>query len=151
MRPGAPTRGPIRRGGVGGSRASRHRSVPAGRRIVRAPAAGAGRRTGRTRRSDRVADPVAGSRIDADVQTDTFTFDFETFELAWDVLAGVTTAQLAPERREEAERSVRELMWTDAGANRTFRNTTQFIVGVRRSSKLTKSRVTSGRRGTENR
>lgn len=71
--------------------------------------------------------------IDAQVETETFTFDFDTFESAWEVLASVTTAQLAPERREEARRSVRELMWKDSAGPRTFRNTTQFLVGQRRS------------------
>lgn len=69
--------------------------------------------------------------IDAEVQTKTFTFAVDNFELAWEVLAGVTTAQLAPERRQAAKDAVQELMWEDPTAARTFRNTTQFIVGRR--------------------
>ena len=71
--------------------------------------------------------------IDVEVETETFNFDFDTFESAWEVLAGVTTAELAAERREEAKRSVQDLMWTDPLRPRTFRNTAQFLFGHRRS------------------
>lgn len=74
-----------------------------------------------------------GAGIDVQVEPETFTFDFDTFEVAWDVLAGVTAAQLAAERQEEAKRSVRELMWTDPSGPQAFRNTTQLIVGRRRA------------------
>lgn len=69
--------------------------------------------------------------IDARVETETILFDFPNFDLAWSVLAGVTTASLPPDRVEEAQAAVREVMWPDKEAPRTFSNTTQFIVGRR--------------------
>ena len=57
----------------------------------------------------------------------TTTFEFANFQDAWDALAGVTTATLEPKVQEEAKAAVRELMWPDAGAPRTFRNSTQLI------------------------
>jgi hypothetical protein len=72
---------------------------------------------------------LADVGIEADVQTDVLGFDFEDFESAWNVLAGVTTAQLAPERCDEAKAAVRSLMWPHGDGPRHFRNTTQFIVG----------------------
>lgn len=69
--------------------------------------------------------------IVADVRTETTTFGFDDFEHAWDVLAGVTTAQLAPERREQARQAVRDAMWPEPSAPRVFENRTQFIVGER--------------------
>ena len=56
-------------------------------------------------------------------------FGFDRFELAWEVLAGVTTAQLAPERRQEAKEAVQAVMWPHGNGSRHFRNTTQFLVG----------------------
>ena len=50
-------------------------------------------------------------------------------ESAWDVLAGVTAAQLAPGRREESKAAVRTLMWPHGDGPKHFRNTTHFIVG----------------------
>jgi hypothetical protein len=47
-------------------------------------------------------------------------------------LAGVTTASLEPERREEAKRAVQAAMWPEGKGPRHFRNVTQFIVGNRR-------------------
>jgi hypothetical protein len=49
---------------------------------------------------------LAAEGIDAEVHTEVLGFDFDDFESAWDVLAGVTTAQLGPERREEAKTAV---------------------------------------------
>lgn len=69
--------------------------------------------------------------ITADVDTATTTFEFADFEHAWDVLAGVTTAQLEPERREQARAAVRDAMWPDPSSPRVFENRTQFIVGER--------------------
>jgi hypothetical protein len=74
---------------------------------------------------------LAGAGIDASVEVDVLGFEFPDFETAWEVLAGVTTAQLPPPRQEEARRAVREAMWAEPGAPRQFRNTTQFIVGRR--------------------
>ena len=77
-------------------------------------------------------DALAGAGIDAQVDVEILGFEFPDFDLAWDVLAGVTTAQLPAPRREEARAAVREVMWADPGASRHFRNATQFIVGRRR-------------------
>jgi len=51
------------------------------------------------------------------------------FELARGVLAGVTTAQLAPERRQEAKAAVRAAMWPHGQGPRHFRDVTQFLIG----------------------
>jgi len=67
--------------------------------------------------------------IEARVEQEVLGFDFDSFESAWDVLAGVTTAQLEPRIREEAKRAVRDLMWNGMDGPRHFRNTTLFIVG----------------------
>jgi len=67
--------------------------------------------------------------IEARVERQQFGFDFDDFESAWDVLAGVTTARLAPEVQEEAKRAVRDVMWKRSDQPLHFRNMTQFIVG----------------------
>lgn len=69
--------------------------------------------------------------IEADVVTETTTFEFADFEHAWDVLAGVTTAALEPARREEAKQAVRQAMWADPSSPRRFENRTHFLVGQR--------------------
>lgn len=70
--------------------------------------------------------------IEARVETETLGFDFDNFTLAWDVLAGVTTAQLPPESQQEAKAAVMAAMWPKGGGPRHFRNVTQFIIGQRR-------------------
>lgn len=75
---------------------------------------------------------LAQSGIDARVEVDILGFEFPDFALAWEVLAGVTTAQLLPEQKEEAQQAVRAEMWPEADEPRRFRNATQFIVGQRR-------------------
>jgi SAM-dependent methyltransferase len=72
---------------------------------------------------------LATASIEAEVQTEVQGFDFDDFESAWNVLAGVTTEHLGPERREEAKAAVRKVMWPHGDGPRHFRNTTQFIVG----------------------
>jgi SAM-dependent methyltransferase len=72
---------------------------------------------------------LARAGISAQVETEELVFDFDDFELAWEVLAGVTTAQLAPERRQEAKQAVQAVMWPHGNGSRHFRNTTQFLVG----------------------
>lgn len=79
-----------------------------------------------------LVEQLAGAGIDARVETKTLGFDFESFALAWDVLAGVTTAQLSPEHREEAKVAVMEAMWPEGDGPRHFRNVTQFIVGIKK-------------------
>ena len=69
--------------------------------------------------------------VRASVETEVLGFDFEDFDSAWTVLAGVTAAALAPERLEEAKAAVRNLMWQHGNGPRHFRNTTHFIVGTR--------------------
>ena len=68
--------------------------------------------------------------VQARVETEVLGFDFDDFESAWAILAGVTTAALAPERREAAKTAVRVLMWPGGEGPRHFRNMTQFIVGA---------------------
>ena len=75
---------------------------------------------------------LAEAGIDASVETESLGFDFDDFSSAWEVLAGVTTATLGQERREEAKAAVQAVMWPDGDGPRHFRNVTQFIVGRRR-------------------
>jgi SAM-dependent methyltransferase len=72
---------------------------------------------------------LADAGIDARVETEELGFDFLDFELAWEVLAGVTTAQLPPERRQEAKEAVQAAMWPQGRGPKHFRNVTQFLVG----------------------
>lgn len=72
---------------------------------------------------------LARAGIDAKVETEELGFDFDSFELAWEVLAGVTTAKLPPERRQEAKAAVQGVMWPQGQGPRHFRNVTQFVVG----------------------
>ena len=74
---------------------------------------------------------LARSGIDAHVETEVLGFDFDDFASAWDTLAGVTTAMLPPARQQEAQAAVQAAMWPDPNEPRHFRNTTQFIVGLR--------------------
>ncbi len=73
---------------------------------------------------------LADVGVDARVETEVLGFDVDDFASAWDILAGVTTAALAPERREEAKAAVRGAMWPRGDGPRHFRNTTLFIVGA---------------------
>ena len=72
---------------------------------------------------------LADAGIDARVETEELGFDFSHFELAWEVLAGVTTAQLPPERQREAKEAVQATMWPHGRGPKHFRNVTQFLVG----------------------
>ncbi|HYN69563.1 MAG TPA: hypothetical protein VEX41_05075, partial [Candidatus Eisenbacteria bacterium] len=77
-------------------------------------------------------DALDASGLKAWVETEALGFTFDTFESAWDVLSGVTTASLTSERREEAKAAVRAAMWpAEARGPRYFRNVTQFIVAER--------------------
>ena len=67
--------------------------------------------------------------IQARVETETLGFDFPDFTSAWDTLTGVTTAQLPPERQQEAKDAVMAAMYPNGDGPRHFRNVTQFIVG----------------------
>jgi len=68
--------------------------------------------------------------ISASVEAETTSFAFADFSSAWDVLAGVTAAQLSSERQEEAKAAVRAQMWPTGDGPRRFSNLTQFIVGA---------------------
>ena len=72
---------------------------------------------------------LAEAGIVASVETEELGFDFPSFDLAWEVLAGVTTAQLAPEKQQEAKAAVQAAMWPGGRGSRHFRNMTQFLVG----------------------
>ena len=72
---------------------------------------------------------LACAGINAHVEAEELGFGFDRFELAWEVLAGVTTAQLAPERRQQAKEAVQAVMWPHGNGSRHFRNITQFLVG----------------------
>ena len=67
--------------------------------------------------------------IRARVERQTLGFDFPDFTSAWDTLAGVTTAQVSPERQREAKEAVLAAMYPDGDGPRHFRNVTQFIIG----------------------
>jgi SAM-dependent methyltransferase len=74
-------------------------------------------------------DQLSQSGIRSQIETESLGFEFSNFESAWDVLTGVTTAKLTPDDKRKAKNAVRDLMWNDANAPRSFRNATQFIVG----------------------
>jgi SAM-dependent methyltransferase len=67
--------------------------------------------------------------ISAHVETETLGFDFPDFTSAWDTLAGVTAAQLPPERQREAKDAIMAAMYPDGDGPRHFRNATHFIAG----------------------
>lgn len=69
--------------------------------------------------------------ITARVETEVIEFGFDDFDQAWNVLAGVTTANLDEHRRAEAKHAVQAAMWPDTAVRRVFANRTQFIVGTR--------------------
>jgi SAM-dependent methyltransferase len=70
--------------------------------------------------------------MDTRVETQVLAFEFPDFASAWDALAGVTTAQLPEERRQEAKNAVKAAMYPNGDGPRRFRNLTQFILGRRR-------------------
>ena len=82
-----------------------------------------------------LADPLPfqaqllGAGIDTEVEKEELGFDYDTFELAWEVLSAVTTADLEPDREQEAKAAVQAAMWPNGEGPRHFRNVTQFIVG----------------------
>lgn len=75
---------------------------------------------------------LAAAGVAARVETEVLGFEFGDFAQAWDVLAGVTAAQLAPERQAEARAAVMAAMWPGGRGSRRFANATRFIVGARR-------------------
>jgi len=75
---------------------------------------------------------LADAGIEARVETETLGFSFDDFAPAWETLAGVTIAQLAPEQQQEAKAAVMAAMWPNGDGPRDFRNVTHFITGRRR-------------------
>jgi SAM-dependent methyltransferase/predicted kinase len=75
---------------------------------------------------------LAQTGIAARVETKTLGFDFAGFAAAWEALAQVTTAELAPERQREAQAAVLVALYPGGDGPRHFRNETQFLVGIRR-------------------
>jgi SAM-dependent methyltransferase len=74
---------------------------------------------------------LSRSGIEARADTEVVEFEFDSFDVAWEVLAGVTTADLPPERREQAKAAVQAAMWPEPQEPRRFRNATQFLTGTR--------------------
>ena len=74
-------------------------------------------------------DVLEDAGIRADLETETPGFAFDTFEYAWEIPVGVTTARMAPETQEDAKAAVREAMWPKDGGPRYFSNLTQYVVG----------------------
>ena len=72
---------------------------------------------------------LAAAGIEARAETEVLGFDIESFALAWEALARVTTAHLAPDLQASAQEAVRAAMYPNGDGPRRFRNTTQFIVG----------------------
>jgi SAM-dependent methyltransferase len=79
--------------------------------------------------SSEFLEQLSKAGIQAHVDKQQLGFEFNNFELAWIVLAGVTTAKLALDVQEEAKNAVRDLMWKNTEEPRYFHNATQFIVG----------------------
>jgi SAM-dependent methyltransferase len=73
----------------------------------------------------------AAAGIEARTETEVLGFEIDSFALAWDVLARVTTAHLAYELQASAREAVRAAMYPLGDGPRHFRNVTQFIVGRR--------------------
>jgi SAM-dependent methyltransferase len=76
-------------------------------------------------------DELSRSGIEARIETEVVQFGFDDFDAAWTVFAGVTAADLPPERQAEAKSAVQAAMWPEPAEPRRFRNTVQFITGVR--------------------
>jgi SAM-dependent methyltransferase len=74
---------------------------------------------------------LAEAGLAAQVETETLGFDFDSFAQAWEVMAHVTTSQLAPAQQHEAQAAVLAAMWPHGDGPRHFRNVTQFIMGQR--------------------
>ena len=72
---------------------------------------------------------LAGVGIEAHVETEILDFQVDSFNEAWDVFAGVTTANLPLELQLEAKEAVMTAMWPGGEGPRQFRNETQFIIG----------------------
>jgi SAM-dependent methyltransferase len=74
---------------------------------------------------------LRGAGLDPKCEKLTTAFEFANFQDAWNALAGVTTVTLEPNVQEQAKAAVRKLMWPDAEAPQTFRNSTQLIYATK--------------------
>lgn len=72
---------------------------------------------------------LSAAGLDISVTEEVTTFGFPDLGSAWDVLAGVTTANLTSDMRERAIKAVRSEMWPEPDKPREFRNLTRFIIG----------------------
>ena len=72
---------------------------------------------------------LAKAGIEARAEAEALGFHVDSFAAAWDILARVTTANLAPELQSAARQAVFAQMYPDGDGPRYFRNVTQFILG----------------------
>ena len=72
---------------------------------------------------------LAAAGIEARAESEVLGFEIDSFALAWDALARVTTAHLAPELQANAKEVVRAAMYPLGDGPRHFRNVTHFILG----------------------
>jgi len=71
---------------------------------------------------------LAEAGLAATLETEQPGFAFDTFEQAWDALAGVTASTMTPARLAEAKAAVRQATWPEDGGPCYFRNVTQYVV-----------------------
>jgi ubiquinone/menaquinone biosynthesis C-methylase UbiE len=76
---------------------------------------------------------LATEGIDTRIETEIVGFDFESFDVAWEILARVTTAGLEPERLQEARAAVMAALYPTGDAPRHFDNETLFLIGTHRA------------------
>lgn len=91
------------------------------------PAPGVG--PGSMANGDEFVDALKDAGVESSLETETLGFVFDTFEDAWEVLVGVTTAGMTSQKQEEAKAAVRQAMWPKDGGPQHFSNLTQFLVG----------------------
>jgi len=72
---------------------------------------------------------LAAAGIEARAESEVLGFEIDSFALAWDALARVTTAHLAPELQANAKEVVRAAIYPLGDGPRHFRNVTHFILG----------------------
>ena len=72
---------------------------------------------------------LAAAGIEARAESEVLGFEIDSFALAWDALARVTTAHLASELQADAKEAVRAAMYPREDGPCHFRNVTQFILG----------------------
>jgi SAM-dependent methyltransferase len=69
--------------------------------------------------------------IPAQGATETLGFDCASFASAWEVMAHVTTSQLAPAQQQEAQAAGLAALWPHGDGPRHCRNVTQCLLGQR--------------------